>query len=324
MKLNRRELLCLGMGATASAGVSSAHAQTYPSRPVKLVVPFPAGGVVDLYGRLMGQRLSERLGQTFIVENRPGAGGNIGTESVVRAAPDGYTLLQISSTNSWNVPLYEKLSFDFLRDIVPIGTIYQSPAIVVANPTFAPKSIAELIAHAKANPGKVHMASGGVGTAQHVYGELFKSMTGVDMLHVPYRGGGPALIDVLSGQMEIMFETFGTGIGHVQAGKLRALAVTSPKRVALLPDVPTVAETVPNYEAWGWQGIGAPKSTPLDIVDKLNREMNAILSEPAMKTRIADLGAAIIQKSPAEAAAFIADYTDTWSKIIRGAGIRME
>jgi tripartite-type tricarboxylate transporter receptor subunit TctC len=291
---------------------------------VKLVVPFPPGGIVDVYGRLIGQRLSERLGQPFIIENRAGAGGNIGTEAVVRSPPDGYTLMMITSTNSWNVPLYEKLSFDFLRDIVPIATIYYNGGILVVNPSLPVKSVAELIAYAKANPGKLHMASGGVGTAQHVWGELFKSMTGVDMLHVPYRGGGPAMIDVLSGQMPLMFETFGTAISNVQGGRLRAIAVTAGQRAELLPDVPTIGETVPGYEAWGWQGIGAPKGTPPEIVDKLNREINAMLAEPAMKARIADLGGTTIPKSPVEAAAFIADYTDKWSKIIRGAGIRME
>ena len=324
MNLNRRRLLSLTAAAATCIGVRTAASQAYPTRPVRLVVPFPPGGVVDLYARLIGQKLSERLGQPFIIENRAGAGGNIGTEAVVRSAPDGYTLLQITSANSWNVPLYEKLTFDFLRDITPIATIYYNGGVLVVHPAFPVKSVPELIAYAKANAGKIHMASGGIGTAQHVWGELFKAMTGVDMLHVPYRGGGPALIDVLAGQMPLMFETFATAIGHIQAGKLRALAVTAATRADLLPDVPTIGEFVPGYEAWGWQGVGAPRNTPKEIIERLNREINAILADPAMRTRIADLGGTIIQKSPAEAAAFIADYTEKWSKIIRTAGIRMD
>jgi tripartite-type tricarboxylate transporter receptor subunit TctC len=230
----------------------------------------------------------------------------------------------ITSTNAWNVPIYEKLTFDFLRDITPIATIYYNGGILVAHPSFPAKSVLDLIAYAKANPGKVNMPSGGIGSAQHVWGELFKAMTGTDMQHVPYRGGGPALIDVLAGQMPLMFETFATSIGHVQTGTLRALAVTAATRATLLPDVPTIAESVPGYDAWGWQGVGAPKGTPTAIVERLNREINDMLADPAMKARIADLGGITIPKSPSEAAEFITSYTEKWAKIIKGAGIRME
>jgi tripartite-type tricarboxylate transporter receptor subunit TctC len=325
MKLNRRTLLSLGASAaTAFVAARAAQAQSYPTRPVRLVVPFPPGGVVDLYGRLIGQKLSERLGQPFIIENRPGAGGNIGTESVVRAMPDGYTLLMLTSTNSWNVPIYEKLTFDFIRDIRPIATIYYSGGILVANPSFPAKSVLELISYAKENPGKINMPSGGIGSAQHVWGELFKSMTGVDMQHVPYRGGGPALIDVLAGQMPLMFETFATSISQVQTGKLRAIAVTAATRAPLLPDVPTIAESVPGYDAWGWQGVGAPKNTSPEIIEKLNREINEVLSDSEMKARTAELGGTIIQMNPTETAKFIASYTEKWVTIIRAAGIKME
>jgi tripartite-type tricarboxylate transporter receptor subunit TctC len=325
MKPSRRRFLHLAAVAAALPAVSRiARAQNYPSRPVRLVAPFPPGGVVDLYARLIGQWLSDRLGQPVIIENRVGAGGNVGTEAVVRAPPDGYTLLQVTSANAWNATLYDNLSFNFIRDIAPIASIYQSPAILVVHPAFSVKSVPELIAYAKANPGKINMASAGVGSAQQVYGELFKTMVGIDMLHVPYRGGGPALADLLAGQVPLMFDTFGTSIEHVRAGKLRALAVTSVARSELLPDVPAVAEFVPGYEGTGWQGVGAPRNTPAEIIGKLNKEINASLANPRMKARVADLGGTVFVSSPADFGAFIAAYTEKWAKVIRSAGARAD
>ena len=272
MKLPRRRFLRLAAGAAALPAVScSAWAQTYPSRPVRLIVGFPPGGVVDLYARLIGQWLSERLGQPFIIENRAGAGGNLGTEAVVRAAPDGYTLLQVTSANAWNATLYDNLNFNFIRDIAPVASIYRAPAVLVVHPSFPAKSVPDLIAYARANPGKINMASGGVGSAQHVYGELFKMMTGVDMLHVPYRGGGPALTDLLAGQVPVMFDTLATSIEHITAGKLRPLAVTSSTRAEVLPDIPTVGDFVPGYEGTGWQGVGTPRNTPASAAFSLIR-----------------------------------------------------
>ncbi len=323
MKLGRRKFLHLATGAaTLPFAPYIARAQAYPSRPVRLIATFPAGGVVDLYARLIGQSLSERLGQPFIVENRVGAGGNIGTEFVVRAPADGYTLLQMSSANAWSVSLYDNLSFNFVRDIVPIASIYQASAILVVHPSFPAKSVPELIAYAKANPGKVNMASGGVASAQHVYGELFKIMAGVDMQHVPYRGGGPALADLLAGQVPLMFDTLATSIGHVRAGTLRALAVTAAKRVEALPNIPAIAEFVPGYEGIGWQGIGAPRGTPATIVELLNKEINASLTEPRIKARLDDLGATVLVGTPAEFANFIDVYTEKWTKVIRAANIK--
>ncbi len=323
MKLPRRRFLHLAACAIALPTVSRvAKAQTYPTRPVRLVVPFPAGGVVDLFGRLIGQSLSDRLGQPIIVDNRPGAGGNHGTEAVVRAAPDGYTLLQASSVNAYNATLYEKLNFDFIRDIAPIASIYRGPAVVVAHPAFPVKSIPELIAYARANPGKINMASAGVGTSQHVYGEMFKMMTGVDMLHVPYRGGAAAVTDLIAGQVDIMFDTLATSIEHVKAGKLRALAVTAAARLDLLPDIPTVREFVPGYEGVGWQGLGAPRNTPAEIIERLNREINASLAEPRITARFAELGYIVFASSPGDFAKFIAADTEKWAKVIRFAGAK--
>jgi tripartite-type tricarboxylate transporter receptor subunit TctC len=325
MKLPRRNFLHLAVGAAALPAVSRfAWAQTYPSRPVRLIVGFPPGGVADMFGRLMGQLLSERLGQQVVVENRAGAGGNLAVEAVLKAAPDGYTLLMIGSNNAWNVTLYDNLSFNFLRDIAPVASIYSGFGVVVVNPSFPVKSIPELITNAKANPGKINMASGGVGTPQQVYGELFKMMAGVDMLHVPYRGGGPALTDLLAGQVQIMFDTMATSIGHIRAGKLRPLAVTGATRANVLPDVPRVSDFVPGYEASGWQGIGAHWNTPVEIIDKLNKEINAGLADPRMKARIADLSYTVFASSPAEFAAYIAAYTEKWAKVIKFAGIKPE
>jgi tripartite-type tricarboxylate transporter receptor subunit TctC len=325
MKLpHRRQLLHLAAGAAALPSVSRiASAQAYPSRPVRLIVGFPAGGVLDLFARLIGQWLSERLGQPFIVENRAGAGGNLAAEAVVKAPPDGYTLLQIGAHNAWNVALYDNLSFNFIRDIAPVASIYRGPAVLVVHPSFPAKSVPELIAHAKSNPSKIIMASGGVGSAQHVYGELFKMMTGVDMLHVPYRGGGPALTDLLAGQVPVMFDTLATSIEHIRAGKLRALAVTSATRSEVLPDIPTVGDFVPGYEGTGWQGVGAPMNTSAEIIDKLNRAINAGLADPQMKARIADLGYTVFASSPAEFSTFIAAYTEKWAKVIKFSGAKI-
>jgi tripartite-type tricarboxylate transporter receptor subunit TctC len=322
MKLPRRNFLHLAAGVAALPTVSRiARAQAYPSRPVRLIAPFPPGGVVDLYARLIGQWLSEHLGQPFIIENRAGAGGNVGTEVVVHAPPDGYTLLQLSSSNAWNATLYDNLKFDFIRDIAPVASIYRAPAVLVVHPSFPVKSVPELIAYAKANPGRINMASGGVGSAQHVYGELFKMMAGVDMLHVPYRGGGPALADLLAGQVPLMFDTLATSIEHIRAGKLRALAVTGALRSQVLPDTPTVGDFVPGYEAIGWQGVGAPRNTPAEIIDKLNKEINAGLGDPRIKARVADLGGTVFISSPADFGKFIAAYTEKWAKVIKFAGM---
>jgi tripartite-type tricarboxylate transporter receptor subunit TctC len=325
MKLpHRRQFLHLAAGAVALPAVSRiARAQAYPSRPVRLIVGFSAGGVLDVFARLIGQWLSERLGQAFIVENRAGAGGNLAAEAVVKAPPDGYTLLQIGAHNAWNVTLYDNLSFNFIRDIAPVASIYRGPAVLVVHPSFPPKSVPELIAHAKSNPGKINMASGGVGSAAHVYGELFKMMTGVDMLHVPYRGGGPALTDLLAGQVPVMFDTLATSIEHIRAGKLRALAVTSATRSEVLPDIPTVSDFVPGYEGTGWQGIGAPRNTPAEIIDKLNKEINAGLTDPRMKARVTDFGYTVFASSPADFRTFIAAYTEKWAKVIKFSGAKI-
>jgi tripartite-type tricarboxylate transporter receptor subunit TctC len=325
MKLpHRRQFLHLTAGAAALPAITRfALAQAYPTRPVRIVVGFPPGGVLDLFARLIAQWLSERLGQPFIVENRAGAGGNLAAEAVVKAPPDGYTLLQIGAHNAWNVALYDNLSFNFIRDIAPVASIYRGPGVLVVHPSFPAKSVPELIAHVKANPGKINLASGGVGSAQHVYGELFKMMTGVDMLHVPYRGGGPALNDLLAGQVPVMFDTLATSIEHIRAGKLRALAVTSATRSEVLPDIPTVSDFVPGYEGTGWQGIGAPRNTPAEIIDKLNKEINAGLADPRMKARIADFGYTVFASSPADFSTFIAAYTEKWAKVIKFSGAKI-
>jgi tripartite-type tricarboxylate transporter receptor subunit TctC len=325
MKLpHRRQFLHLAAGAAALPFAPHvARAQAYPSRPVHLIAGFPPGGVVDVFARLIGQWLSERLGQQFVIENRAGAGGNLATEAVVKALPDGYTLLMIGSNNAWNVTLYDNLSFNFIRDIAPVASIYRGPAVLVVHPSFPAKSVPELIAYAKSNPGKVNMASGGVSSAQHVYGELFRMMTGVDMLHVPYRGGGPALTDLLAGQVPVMFDTLATSIEHIKAGKLRPLAVTSVTRSEVLPDVPTVSDFVPGYEGTGWQGVGAPRNTPAEIIDKLNKEINAGLADPRMKARITDFGYTVFASSPADFRTFIATYTEKWAKVIKFAGAKI-
>jgi tripartite-type tricarboxylate transporter receptor subunit TctC len=290
---------------------------------VRLLVGWPPGGAVDVVGRLTGQLLSERLGQQFVIENRPGAGGNLAVEAALKAAPDGYTLLMIGSNNAWNVTLYDNLSFDFLRDIAPVASIVRTVGVLVVHPSVSIKSVPDLIAYAKANPGKINMASGGVGSAQHVYGELFKMMAGVDMLHVPYRGGAPALTDLLAGQVQVMFDTLITSIEHIRAGKLRPLAVTAATRVEVLPDIPTVGEFVPGYEAVGWQGVGAPRTAPVEIIDKLNKEINAGLADLRIKARIADLGYTVLASSPADFGRFITAYTEKWAKVIKFSGAKV-
>ncbi len=323
MKLPRRKFLRLAAGAAALPAVSHfAWAQTYPTRPVRLVVGFPPGGGTDITARLIGQWLSERLGQQLVIENRPGAGSNIATEGVVRAAADGYTLLLVSAAHAINATLYDRLNYNFLRDIAPVAGVIRVPNLMEVNPSLPPKSVPEFIAYAKANPGKVNYASGGNGTAQHLAGELFKIMTGVDMVHVPYRGDAPALTDLIGGQVQVMFGNMPSSIEHIRAGKLRPLAVTTAARSEALPDLPPVGDFVPGYEASTWQGLGAPGNTPAEIVDKLNKEINAALSDPKIKARLADLGGTVLSGSPADFGRLIADETEKWGKVIRAANIK--
>jgi tripartite-type tricarboxylate transporter receptor subunit TctC len=325
MKLPRRNFLHLAAGAAALPAVSRiAFAQAYPSRPVRIVVGFAAGGGIDTIARLMGQWLSERLGQPFVVENRPGAGGNVGTEAVVRAAPDGYTLLLAFSSNAINATLYEKLNFSFIRDIAPVAGVIRVPNVMLVNPSVPAKTVPEFIAYAKANPGKISMASGGIGTPAHVSGELFKMMAGVDMVLVPYRSGGPALTDLIAGQVQVMFPNTGASLEYVKAGKLRALAVTAATRSDALPDIPTVSEFVPGYEASTWFGIGAPKATPAEIVEKLNKEINASLADPKLQARLADLGGTPLVGSPAAFGKLIAEETEKWGNVIRALNIKAD
>ena len=325
MKLHRRKFLHLVAGAIAvPTAPPIARAQVYPSRPVRIIVGFPAGGSVDIVARLIGQWLSERLGQQFVIENRAGAGSNIGAEEVVRAPPDGYTLLQISSSNAFNAALYENLKFNFIRDIMPVASIMRVPGAMVVNQSISAKTVPDFIAYAKLNPGKINMASAGIGSAQHVWGEQFKMMAGVNMQHVPYRGGALAHTDLLGGQVQVMFDTMPASIEHIKTGRLRPLAVTTVTRLEVLPDIPTVGEFVPGYEASGWQGIGAPRNTPADIVDRLNREVNVGLADPKMKSRLADLGGTVLAGSPAAFEKFIADETEKWAKVIRAANIKAE
>jgi tripartite-type tricarboxylate transporter receptor subunit TctC len=325
MKLPRRNFLYLAAGAAALPAVSRvARAQAYPTRPVRIVVGLAPGGTNDIVARLMGQWLSERLGQPFVIENRPGAGTNIATEMVVRAAADGYTLLLVNATNAINATLYERLNFNFIRDITAVAGILRTPNVMVVNPSVPAKSVPEFIAYAKANPGKLNMASAGNGTSLHVAGELFKMMTGVNMVHVPYRGSGPAFTDLLGGQVQVYFPGTVSSIEYIKTGRLRALAVTTAMRSEALPDVPTVSEFVPGYEASGWFGVGAPKSTPTEIIDKLNNEVNAALADPKMKARLADVGGTALSGSPADFGKLIADETEKWAKVIKFAGIKAD
>ena len=323
MKLPRRNFLHLAAGAAALPAVARiAAAQTYPTRPVRLVVGFAAGQAIDILARLIAQSLSERFGQQFIVENRPGGGGNIATEAVVRAPPDGYTLLAVGSNNMINATLYEKLNFDFIRDIALVASIYRVPQVMEVNPSFPAKTLPELIAYAKANPGKINFASAGNGSVAHVTAELFKMMAGVNMQHVPYRGAAPALTDLLGGQVHLMFDNMPSSIEHIRAGRLRPLAVTATARLEGLPDVPTVADFLPGFETSAWAGIGAPKNTPAEIIGQLNRETNAALADPKLKTRVADLGGMVFPLSPAEYEKRVAEETEKWGKVVKFSGAR--
>jgi tripartite-type tricarboxylate transporter receptor subunit TctC len=323
MKLPRRRFLHLAAGAAALPVISCiALAQSYPTRPVRLIVGFPAGGPADIVARLFGQWLSERIGQQLIIENRVGAGGNIATESVVKAAPDGYTLLHVTSTNAFNETLFEKLNFDLIRDIAPVASLLRNPGVMVVNPSFPVKSLPEFIAYAKANPGQVNMASGGPGSVPHIYGELFKAMAGVDLAPVHYRGVALAVPDLISGQVQVMFDLLPSSIAYIKAGQLRPLAVTSATRLDALPEIPTVGEFVPGYEAGGWQGFAAPKNTSPEIVAMLNKETNAILADPKTKARLAELSSLGFPSSPAEFGKHIADEIEKWGKVIRAANIK--
>ena len=323
MKLPRRQFLHLAVGTVALPAVSRfAWADTYPSRPVRFIVGFPAGNASDIPARLTGQWLSERLAQNFVIENRPGVGGSIGTEVVVVAPPDGYTLLLVLASHAMNAALYKKLNFNFIRDIAPVASICGNPYVMVVTPSFPAKTVPEFIAYAKSNPGKINMASAGIGGVTHVFGELFKATTGVDLVHVPYRGS--FVPDLLGGQVQVVFAPITHLIAYIRSGKLRALAVTTATRSEALPDIPTVAEFVPGYEATGWYGIGAPKSTPAEIIDKLNKETNATLADPKFRSRLADLGAVPMSMAPAEFEKFIAEETEKWGKVIRVANIKLE
>jgi tripartite-type tricarboxylate transporter receptor subunit TctC len=323
MKLPRRNFLHLAAGAAALPAVSRlAWAQAYPTRPVRFVAAFAAGGGSDILSRLMGQALSERLGQPFVIENRPGAA--VGTEAVVRAPADGYTLLLVGGWNAINATLYDKLSFNFIRDIAPVAGISREPNVIAVHPSVPAKTIPEFIAYAKANPGKVNMASGGNGAPSHVSGELFKMMAGVNMVHVPYRGAGPAVSDLLGGQVQVMFAPLLVSIEHIRAGKLHALAVTTAMRSEALPDIPTAGEFVRGYEASQWYGVGVPKDTPADVVNKLNREINAVLADSKIKARLANMGSAVLPGSPAEFGKLIADETEKWGNVVKAAAIKPE
>jgi tripartite-type tricarboxylate transporter receptor subunit TctC len=325
MKLPRRRFLHLAVGAAALPALSRvAWAQTYPTRPVRWIVGYPPAGASDIAARLIGQWLSDRLGQPFVIENRPGASGNIGTEAVVNAPPDGYTLLLVNAGNAINATLYDKLKYNLIRDIAPVAGIIRVPLVMQVNPSVPVKTVPEFIAYAKANPAKLNMASAGNGTPQHVSGELFKMMAGVNMTHVPYRGSAPALTDLLGGQVQVVFDTTLASIEYIRAGRLRPLAVSTATRLEALPEIPTVSDFLPGYEASGWYGVGAPKNTPTEIVDKLNNEINAALANPKMKAQLADLGGIVLALSPAEFGKLIADETEKWGKVIRAANIKPE
>jgi tripartite-type tricarboxylate transporter receptor subunit TctC len=325
MKLPRRRFLHLVAGAAAlPAGSRFARAQAYPTRPVRIIVPLAPAGTVDIIARLIGHWLTERLGQQFVIENRPGAGGNIGVEAVVRALPDGYTLLMIDVSAAVNATLYDKLNFNFIRDIAPVADVVRVPNFIAVHPSFPAKTVPEFIAYAKANPGKISMATAGSGSTSHVFGELFKMMAGVNLVAVPYRGGGPALIDMLSGQVQVIFVPTPASIEYVRAGRLRALGVTSVTRLEALPDLSPVAEFVSGYEASSWYGIGATRNTPAEIIDKLNKEINAALADPKIKARLADMGGTALPGSPADFGRLIAEDTEKWGKVIRAANIKPE
>src|SRR5215472_13599628 len=325
MKFARRKFLHLAAGAAALPAMSRiARAQAYPTRPVRWIVGFAPGGGNDIVARLMGQWLSERLGQSFVIENRPGAGTNIATEVVVNAPPDGYTLLLAGIPNAFNASLFGKLNFNFIRDIAPVAGIMRVPNVMAVNPSVPAKAVPEFIAYAKANPGKINMASAGIGGAAHLSGELFKMMAGVNLVHVPYRGNGPALVALLGGQVDVLFPTLPSSIEYIRTGKLRGLAVTSAMRSEALPDLPTVGEFVPGYEISAWYGVGAPQGTPPQVIDKLNREINAILVDPKAKAQLADLGGTALVGSPADFEKLIADETEKWGNVIRAFNIKAD
>jgi tripartite-type tricarboxylate transporter receptor subunit TctC len=325
MKLRRRQFLQLATSAVALPVVPRiARAQAYPTRPARIIVPYPAGAFADISARLVGQWLSEHFGQQFVIENRPGAGGNIGTEVAVRAPPDGYTLLLINTGNASNATLYPKLNFVFIRDISPVAGIVRVPHVMEVNPSFPAKTVPEFITYAKANPGKVNMASGGIGAPTHLSGELFKLMTGVNLVHVPYRGGAPALADLLGGQVQVMFDQILTSIGYIKSGQLRPLAVTSAARTDALPSISTVNEFVPGYEMTSWTGIGVPRNTPGEIISKLNKEINAALASPVMRARFADFGGTALAGTPADIGKLIAEETEKWAKVVDFAGTKAD
>jgi tripartite-type tricarboxylate transporter receptor subunit TctC len=325
MKLPRRQFLRLAAGAAALPALSRiATAQTYPSRPIRWIVPFPAGGGSDIIARLMGQWLSERLGQPFVIENRAGAGSNLGTKVVVDAPPDGYTLLLAASPNAINATFYDSLNYNFIRDIAPVGGIEREPLVMMINPSFPAKTVPEFIAYAKANPGKVNMGSAGIGSTPHLAGEMFRIMAGVNLVHVPYRGSPQALTDLIGGQVQVSFPLVAGSVEYIRTGRLHAVAVTTARRSDVLPDVPAIAEFVPNYDASNWFGVGVPKKTPIEIVERLNKEVNAALSDPKVKTRLTELGGTPLALSPTEYGALIADETEKWGKVIRAANIKAE
>jgi tripartite-type tricarboxylate transporter receptor subunit TctC len=325
VELPRRKFLHLAV-STAALPVAShlVWAQSYPSRPVRIIVGFAPGGTSDISARLVGQWLSERLGRQFITENKTGAAGIIAAEYVVKAAPDGYTLLAFASAAAINATLYTNLNFNFIRDIAPVASILRVPNVILVNPSFPAATVPEFIAYAKANPGKINMATAGIGSTPHIFGELFKMMTGVNLLTVHYRGGGPALTDLLGGQVQVMFDPVGEAVGYIKAGRLRALAVTSATRLPALPDIPTVGDFVPGYEAEGWSGMGAPRNTPVEIIDTLNKEINAGLADPKMKARLVDLGSTPLAQSPGDFGKLFADEIKKWAKVIQFANIKAE
>ena len=325
LKLPRRQFLHLAAGAAALPALPHiARAQAYPSRPVRIIVPFAAGGTSDIISRLIGQWLSERLGQQFVIENRPGASGNLAAEAVARAPADGYTLLALTATNSINATLFDKLSFNLNRDLAMVAGLSRSPLVLEVHPSIPAKTVPEFVAYAKANPAKVTMASFGSGSTSHVAGELFKMMAGIDLLHVPYRGSGPMLTDLLGGQVHMTFDSLPSSIEYIRTGKLRALAVGTTTRADSLPDIPTVADYFPGYEASAWNGVAIPRNTPAEIVDKLNREINAGLADPKMKARTAELGATVIPSSLSEFGRFVSDETEKWGKVVRAANIKAD
>jgi tripartite-type tricarboxylate transporter receptor subunit TctC len=325
MKLPRRRVLRLALGAAALPALSRvASAQTYPSRPVHWIVSFAAGGPNDIVARIVGQYLSDYLGQQFVIENRPGAGGNVGMQSALSAAPDGYTIAFVGPNYAINPALYEKLPYDFLRDSTPVAGIMRLANVMEVNPAFPANNVAEFIAYAKANPGKINFGSGGVGTSPHLSGELLKTMAGINLVHVPYRGTAPALADLLAGQVEVVFDNIPGSIGHIKSGKVRPLGVTAPKRVAAIPDVPTIGETVPGYEVSIWYGIAAPRGTPPAIVEKLNQAMNAVLANPKLQARLAELAGEPMPLTPAQFGKLVATETERWGKLIRAANIKAE